>query len=194
MDSVKSTVGDRSNPNGCPIPLTWFVIKYGTEPYCDLVSELWEGGHEIALHTRDHVRLDEPIDQEDTGEHAPLPRPIPTRDPEQEESLGQGFQEGGGGAPLPTHCRPPPASLPSPFCHLLLSASLTCGPAPPPPPPRLRRPNDGRQGLAERDVRRASGGHGGHAGPLPGQQPRLAQGGLGGHTGALGRRLQAWAA
>lgn len=64
VDAVKKTVGNRKNPNGCTIPLTWFTIKYDTEPYCNLVKQLWRDGHEIALHTRDHVRLDPPINAE----------------------------------------------------------------------------------------------------------------------------------
>ncbi|EFN54066.1 hypothetical protein CHLNCDRAFT_136163 [Chlorella variabilis] len=63
-DAIKETVGDRTNPNGCTIPLTWFTIKYGTEPNCNLVKQLWREGHEIALHTRDHVRLDAPLTNE----------------------------------------------------------------------------------------------------------------------------------
>ncbi|KAL4440383.1 hypothetical protein ABPG75_003384 [Micractinium tetrahymenae] len=36
--AVKKTVGSRKNPNGCTIPLTWFAIRYDTEPYCSLVK------------------------------------------------------------------------------------------------------------------------------------------------------------
>jgi hypothetical protein len=45
-----------------------FTIKYGTEPYCDLVQQLWSSGHEIALHTRDHIYLYPPIDANKTCE------------------------------------------------------------------------------------------------------------------------------
>lgn len=62
--AVNATVGNRKNPNGCSIPLTWFTIRYDTEPYCSLVKQLWKQGHEIALHTRDHIRLDPPIDSD----------------------------------------------------------------------------------------------------------------------------------
>jgi hypothetical protein len=45
-----------------------FAIKKDTEPYCALVKDLWTKGHEIALHTHDHVRLDPPIDEEKKSE------------------------------------------------------------------------------------------------------------------------------
>lgn len=53
-----------------PMPPIRFTIKYDTEPYCNLVKQLWRDGHEIALHTRDHVRLDPPIDAEKEGERS----------------------------------------------------------------------------------------------------------------------------
>lgn len=34
------------------------------------MKQLWEQGHEIALHTRDHIRLDPPIDADKKGEPA----------------------------------------------------------------------------------------------------------------------------
>lgn len=45
-----------------------FTIKLDTEPHCNLVKQLWRDGHEIALHTRDHVRLDPPMNDEKEGE------------------------------------------------------------------------------------------------------------------------------
>lgn len=48
-----------------PLPSPRFALKYDTEGYgCDLTRKLWKAGHEIALHTADHVRLDMPIDAE----------------------------------------------------------------------------------------------------------------------------------
>lgn len=52
------------------LPPIRFTIKYDTEPYCNLVKQLWRDGHEIALHTRDHVRLDPPINAEKEGERS----------------------------------------------------------------------------------------------------------------------------
>ena len=40
----------------------------GPPNHCDLVKELWQAGHEIALHTRDHIRLDPPIDANKTDQ------------------------------------------------------------------------------------------------------------------------------
>lgn len=34
------------------------------------MKQLWREGHEIALHTRDHVRLDPPINAEKEGEQS----------------------------------------------------------------------------------------------------------------------------
>jgi peptidoglycan/xylan/chitin deacetylase (PgdA/CDA1 family) len=54
----------------CTAPSRRFAIKKDTEPYCALVMDLWTKGHEIALHTYDHVRLDPPIDEEKKSEPA----------------------------------------------------------------------------------------------------------------------------
>ena len=54
----------------CTAPSRRFAIKKDTEPYCALVKDLWTKGHEIALHTYDHVRLDPPIDEEKKSEPA----------------------------------------------------------------------------------------------------------------------------
>ena len=44
---------NHSNPNGCPIPLTFFTTHYYSTDY-SLVEDLYSQGHEIADHTVTH--------------------------------------------------------------------------------------------------------------------------------------------
>lgn len=53
--AVRAVLGARANPNGCRLPATWFVLQDGTDP--DLVSQLYQDGHEIATHTWSHIEL-----------------------------------------------------------------------------------------------------------------------------------------
>lgn len=86
-----------------------FGIKYDTVPYCGLVRELHADGHEIALHTRDHVRLDMPIDAAKKGARkcgegsAPGPRG---------ERLARSRGSSSGSAPT-KHASPSPARPPA---------------------------------------------------------------------------------
>lgn len=52
---VRGVSDGLKNPNGCPVPVTWFVTKYGTD--CSLIRGLYADHHEIATHTITHPNL-----------------------------------------------------------------------------------------------------------------------------------------
>jgi peptidoglycan/xylan/chitin deacetylase (PgdA/CDA1 family) len=52
---MRSISDKHTNPNGCNMPVTWFVLQLGTD--CETAKTLWEQNHEMALHTVNHVSL-----------------------------------------------------------------------------------------------------------------------------------------
>jgi peptidoglycan/xylan/chitin deacetylase (PgdA/CDA1 family) len=52
---MRSIADKHTNPNGCNVPVTWFVLQLGTD--CATAKTLWEQNHEMALHTVNHVSL-----------------------------------------------------------------------------------------------------------------------------------------
>jgi peptidoglycan/xylan/chitin deacetylase (PgdA/CDA1 family) len=52
---MRSISDKHTNPNGCNVPVTWFVLQLGTD--CATAKTLWEQNHEMALHTVNHVSL-----------------------------------------------------------------------------------------------------------------------------------------
>lgn len=55
MPKVASFVDSLIQPNGCPVPVTWFAQINGTD--CDRVQQRWARGDEIAAHTVMHKEL-----------------------------------------------------------------------------------------------------------------------------------------
>jgi hypothetical protein len=49
-------LGNLTNSNGCPAPVTWFTTTDGTE--CALIKQLYAKGDEIADHTMSHPQID----------------------------------------------------------------------------------------------------------------------------------------
>ena len=55
-DGMRSIIdSDRTNPNGCKLPATFFTMQRDTD--CDLAYAFWEDGSEIAIHTVHHPQL-----------------------------------------------------------------------------------------------------------------------------------------
>ncbi|KAH7622737.1 hypothetical protein Ndes2526B_g03576 [Nannochloris sp. 'desiccata'] len=55
-NKVMRSISDKhTNPNGCNMPITWYVLQLGTD--CSTAKKLWEQNHEMALHTVNHVSL-----------------------------------------------------------------------------------------------------------------------------------------
>lgn len=52
---MRSLSDKHTNPNGCNMPVTWYVLEQGTD--CPTAKRLWEQNHEMALHTVNHVAL-----------------------------------------------------------------------------------------------------------------------------------------
>jgi len=52
---MRSLSDQHTNPNGCNMPVTWYVLELGTD--CATAKKLWEQNHEMALHTVNHVSL-----------------------------------------------------------------------------------------------------------------------------------------
>lgn len=52
---METMVGGLTNPRGCPIPTTWFVLGSGTD--CYQAKKLYDAGHEMASHTLTHQEL-----------------------------------------------------------------------------------------------------------------------------------------
>lgn len=63
---MANMVGDATNPGGCPIPTTWFVLGSGTD--CFQAKRLYRAGHEMASHTLTHPELTADISQAEAEE------------------------------------------------------------------------------------------------------------------------------
>lgn len=53
LDAIKSVIGQRVNPNGCPVKMTYFVTTQYTN--YSLVTDWFVAGNEIAGHTMTHI-------------------------------------------------------------------------------------------------------------------------------------------
>ena len=50
-------IGNFTQPNNCPIPVTWFTLVQGSD--CFVVQNRYQRGDELATHTATHIQLNE---------------------------------------------------------------------------------------------------------------------------------------